>query len=591
MQSPTIHRKSYVDQVSGLFKSWTFFAATVVALLAYSPLLFEFFAARWRQPHYQHFPFVLGAFGWLLWTRLASAEPRSELGGRFAGWRVSLVAGLAWLTLARATTANSPWLAYFSLILLVAALFIYLTQFVRVAGLWGIWLLLWLVLPLPLNRDQQLIESLQRLSSRASSFVLDACGVTHLMDGNALLLPGKQFFVDEACSGIVSVLSIVACAVIYGVWKRRTPLHIAALAVAGIGWAVVMNTFRISIIAIAYYYWDIDWSKGTPHELLSLCIFTVTFLMLISTDVLLEVCLAPIKLAWEQQASDAIPFGSSLVRLWDNVFSPRGDRAEWAGEVITMHRPANVTATPRQLSAAKLLIPLAAFALLGAWQFTLSEKSVAQVESLPTATEVLVERALACDADFLPSKFAGLQRGQFLPQERTRDDALGNFSRAYAYRNSGDEHFLVSFDFPYRGGWHELTVCYRGIGWRLEDRRSNEANSMHGCSFWPHMEADFSKSDGSFAFLAACAFDEMGQPIDLPSYSFAEDAWRVLSARRDKLEPRVAFQVQVWSTAPRPFDDQQRATARALLFGARDRFRQQISAPVAVTTSGDVEVQ
>ena len=150
--------------------------------------------------------------------------------------------------------------------------------------LWGVWLLPWLVVPLPFGRDQMLITMLQRGSSQVSSIVLDWFRVPHLMEGNTLILPDKQFFVDEACSGIVSVMSIIACAVIYGVWRNRPPLHLVLLASAGVGWATLMNVVRISVIAIAYHWSGVDWSSGTPHEILGLLIFLITFVALVSTD-------------------------------------------------------------------------------------------------------------------------------------------------------------------------------------------------------------------------------------------------------------------------------------------------------------------
>ena len=154
---------------------------------------------------------------------------------------------------------------------------------------------MWLLVPLPFNLDTQVILKLQSLSSRISSNILDMWGVLHLMAGNTLQLPDKQFFVDEACSGIVSVMSVIACGLIWAVWQNRSLPHMGLLILCGIGWAVSLNVARICIITFSHAWWQIDLSSGTPHEILGLCLFVVTFVALISTDKVLEFVLQPIE--------------------------------------------------------------------------------------------------------------------------------------------------------------------------------------------------------------------------------------------------------------------------------------------------------
>ena len=216
-------------------------------------------------------------------------------------------------------SGNSPWLAIVSAILLVASRFVRVSAAWRVEYLWGIWAMLLLLVPLPLNRDQLLINRLQHISSRLSSFFLDWLGVHHLMDGNTLRLPDKEFFVDEACSGIVSVMSVIACAVIYGIWRNRPPMHVILLAVAGVAWATLMNVARITTIAVAFAWWGVDWSSGTPHETLGLIVFTITFLALVSTDYLLVALLAPIVKDADDAVGSPIQYGAKVVGWWDRL--------------------------------------------------------------------------------------------------------------------------------------------------------------------------------------------------------------------------------------------------------------------------------
>lgn len=572
----------------GGWSRWAAVGAPAAAVLgaAYGPLLVEFFTSLWTREYYQHFPFVLAAFAWLMGTRCWSAAPLEAPASSSRRGAAIALAALAWGLLALAYLAPSPWLAYLSFILLAAGFVTAFGLWRSTDGLWGAWVLLWLVLPPPLNRDQALVTTLQRISSQASSFVLDAVGVNHLMEGNTLQLPGKQLFVDEACSGIISVTSIIACAVIYGVWRRHRAVHIVALAAAGVGWATLMNTLRISLIAIAYDQWGVDWTAGAPHEILSLCVFLATFLALISTDVLLTGMLAPIAETWDADHAEPVRFGGWLVALWDKVqgAAPADEPVEenagkWCGRQST---PA-IGGARIALFAGALL----AFAALPSWHVLAGGSAADSADSLLSTEEVqaCIDRALACDANSLPQRLGETERVEFAAHERPRDDLMGAYSRSYVYRDPRGRTYMVSCDFPYEGGWHELTVCYRGVGWELDNRTVVKDLEAKPGPPWQRMEASFSKPAGVRAFLTVCAFDESGHPIDLPTMSLVDDAWNALTQRRE-VNHQIAFQVQVWTTAGEPIGEHERQIARELLLDARQRFHQFIAPPLAAARGG-----
>ena len=89
------------------------------------------------------------------------------------------------------------------------------------------------------------------------------------MSGTVLQLQGRDFFVDEACSGIVSVMSVIAVGAIWVVWTNRTLLHAVLLLMLGVMWAVLMNVARITAIAIAHDRWQYDLSTGWQHDALT----------------------------------------------------------------------------------------------------------------------------------------------------------------------------------------------------------------------------------------------------------------------------------------------------------------------------------
>jgi exosortase len=555
---------------------WALVVASVAIFgTAYVPLLVEFFDGLWRRPHYQFFPFVLAAFGWLFWRRLSRAVPREANYVHERSALVVLLWGAAWAILALGIVAGSPWLTLFSAILLVAGLIARVSARWQVTYLWGIWALLWLIVPIPLNQDQPLVTALQLGSSRLSSFVLDWVGVPHLMDGNTLLLADRQFFVDEACSGIVSLMSVIACAVIYGVWQNRSPLHVVLLALCGMGWATLLNVVRISAIAIAHARAGVDWSTGAAHEVLGLVIFAIVFGALVSTDYLLLGLLAPISERYESTHGKLPNFGRSLVAWWDRICTlgaPQPAEMNEMDETMTQPGPSVWH------SFAFGIVPLAAFGLLAALQLT---------EPLWGATDVRmdvnIERALAIEANDLPPQLDEVTRASFKEEERTRDDVFGHYSRLFEYQDGRENSYLVSCDFPFGPDWHELTSCYRGTGWELTDRRvvPDPHAASSGEARWDYVEAHFKRRDGTVALLLYCVFDAAGDAINPPSDSIWDVLLQMLKKRSSRHDERTLYQFQVLTSAPETIHPAQRQAAEKLILSARERMRKTITGPAA----------
>lgn len=548
-----------------------FAAATVAVLgLAYGPMTLTFFAQQWAKPHYQYFPFVLGAFVWLMWRNSKMAQPRAIKYRRLNYFGLITLAAIAWALLALAYLANSPWLAVISAILLAASCFLRVSSEWRVGYLWGIWAILWLVIPPPLNRDQQLINWLQHLSSRLSSVLLDWFGVEHLMEGNTLLLPDKQLFVDEACSGIVSVLSIIACAVIYGVWRNRPPIHVILLALAGICWATLMNVVRITVIAIAFDWWRVDWSTGTSHELLGLMIFSLIFLAVASTDYLLLGLLAPIATRNGEPLGEPLNYGAKLVAVWDWL-------QQWGTPRLSPIETKSATAAhPSREIGSRLtfgLVGLFAFASLGGAQIVI-DRLFAPTLAL---SEHGVDRALTLDHNLLATPIAGLQQINFKRQERELTNTFGQYSRIYEFQDDKGARYLVSCDFPFGPEWHDLTVCYAGVGWDLAAVPKTCSSAARNQESWDYVEASFIKQDGSAADLVYCVFDENGRTLDPPTHSIINDIWLTLGKQYRLTRTERLFQIQVFTIATGKIREEQRVTARDLLLRAREQFREFIA--------------
>ncbi len=220
------------------------------------------------------------------------------------------------VTFAAAFWLNSPWLGYLSFVsslLLLGR---------NVPNLASSILLLLILLPLPFSFDSEVVHSLQRISSRGASSLMDAVGIRHLMAGNVLEVADRRFFVEEACSGIGSVFLLLSSAAVYAAWKQLRLIVTVPLLCAAVGWAVAANTFRIFVVAWAHVERGIDLSAGIYHDGLGSLTYLLALLLLILTEQFLLFIFDPIS----NIASDDRDFFSAsevisgeMTTLWNRI--------------------------------------------------------------------------------------------------------------------------------------------------------------------------------------------------------------------------------------------------------------------------------
>jgi len=497
--------------------------------LGYTPLLLLHFSYLWTQPQYQYFPFVLAAIAYLGWSRRGVSAPEAII--HVTSSRLFLVGvALSWAVLAAATFLISPWLGASSAVLLLLAVAIVAGTSGVLPTARGIWALSLLILPLPLGFDGRMVQRLQQLSSRLSSSALDSIGVLHVMDGNVLRLPGKDLFVDEACSGIVSVLSVVAMVGIYCVWKTRPATHSVILITLAVGWAVVMNVLRISTIAIGNAWFNIDLSTGWLHEAISLLTFLLVTLCVFSTDVLVTLLLSPI---------DSPVFSRDVNRL-NRLFNGLGQvtkSTKWGEECA----PRKFECLPRVMPwkmATYVSVPFVLLGVLQASPFLIAQQ---QARDGIAATE----SAHRVGKGDLVKLAEGWRVRDVSRVNRSQNASEGHYSTTFTIvRDKSEVSCKLSLDYPFIFGWHYLTSCYTLSGWICQ---SEVVIVPHNDSNWGYTKVFYRNSSGADAILFYSLFDAEGNGVAPPDGTLARQLWQRMGKTKVLSTRPTYFQVQLFT--------------------------------------------
>jgi exosortase len=269
--------KNPSEAVLGKITWLTALSLGTLVVIMYAPVFASLARQWWNDPNYGHGFFVPVFAGYILWSERARWRALPFRPNNF-GFAIMLFAiGLRILGMLGAEL----FMTRLSLLILLSGLVMFLagSEVLRSIS-FPIGYLLFMI-PLPAIVYYQMTLPLQLWASRLAATGLVALGIHTVRQGNLLFLPNCTLNVVEACSGIRSLLSLLAAVVAYGylaeasVWKR------IALAAASIPIAIAINGLRLVATGALSYFFGPSVDSGMVHLALGLCSFTLAFLSIL----------------------------------------------------------------------------------------------------------------------------------------------------------------------------------------------------------------------------------------------------------------------------------------------------------------------
>lgn len=486
--------------------------------------LVMYIRAGMNQDHFQYLPFLYASIGYLFHQRWDGIVrlPQRVLS------RLFLAAGLA--TMLAAALLGSTWLAGISFALNLTS---FLSSNKERSGLPLTYLAVVLLLSvrLPLARTAAIVTRLQITVTEMSANVLDGLGVPNATEGTLIQLPSKDLLVAEACSGIQSLFTILFFALLLIAYHRRKCIYGALLITMAVFIAIFGNAVRILAIAIAEYLFRFDLSVGWVHSVLGYVALAFAAALLIACDDLLS-CLVP-------------KLHSIGISRW---------RKRWPAFRRDAPGLAPVTSSVLKHRAATgvlILFPVCGLAMIG-HVLMRSSRPRASFDEHGIFVNQDTSRGIISSVGMQPVAHSEVRNGT-----ASEDDRLGKNADVFQCRLMGVPGQLVVSQ-PYVG-WHELTYCYRAIGWSMSKRLAyfsepdeppviyatfvNE-NSQHGLLAFTGLNADgtvpqtyggMSRVERWFSPFISIALDD---PTETEG------------------EPQTAM-VQYWSVTDQPMSDSQ----------------------------------
>ncbi len=112
----------------------------------------------------------------------------------------------------------------------------------------------------------------------------------------------------------------------------------------------------------------------------------------------------------------------------------------------------------------------------------------------------------------LPETIGGWTQTKFEKEERGWESSFGRRSSIWNYQQSG-QVARVSLDY-YFENWHDLMICYIGIGWDIQERKLEPPESVDDP--WHTVSLFMTDKSGNKALLCYTLFTIDGQPLESP---------------------------------------------------------------------------
>jgi exosortase len=238
----------------------------------------------YRDDNYSHgflVPIIAGYFLYLRWDELkATRVTPSNLGLAVIFLALALLT-VAWLGMEYFTLRSS-------LVVLIAGMVLYFfgTDVFKSARLPILYL--FFMVPLPYIVYDLIAFPLKLFVSKSSVWFLKMIGIAVAREGNIIMFPTTTLEVADACSGIRSLVSLLALAVAYAFFINISPLKRWIIILSAIPIAILTNAMRVIGTGILAQYWGARAAEGFFHEFAGLAVFALAMGMLVGLGALLK---------------------------------------------------------------------------------------------------------------------------------------------------------------------------------------------------------------------------------------------------------------------------------------------------------------
>ena len=144
------------------------------------------------------------------------------------------------------------------------------------------------MIPIPSILMDRITFPMQLFASKVAANTLYLIGIPVLREGNVMLLANTSLEVAEACSGIRSLISLLALSIVFAYLSHKETWKRILLVLSTFPIAIIANAARVSGTGILAHYYGDSVAQGFFHGFSGWILFVVAFVCLFGVGTFLS---------------------------------------------------------------------------------------------------------------------------------------------------------------------------------------------------------------------------------------------------------------------------------------------------------------
>ena len=256
----------------------------MIIAAVYHQIISDMVSDWYRDENYSHGFLVPLIAGWFLWERREKLKEvvvaPSNIG--------LLVIFYSMLQLLIAWLGSEYFTMRSSLIILLAGMVLFWFGKAALKALaLPIGYLIFMV-PIPYIIYDSVAFPLKLFVTKFSVAFLKLIGVVVVREGNIIMFPTTTLEVADACSGIRSLMSLLALGVAYAFFSQDSSLKRLIVILSAIPIAILTNALRVIVTGILAQWWGSRAAEGFFHEFAGMVVFVLAMALLILVGAVLR---------------------------------------------------------------------------------------------------------------------------------------------------------------------------------------------------------------------------------------------------------------------------------------------------------------
>jgi exosortase len=252
-------------------------------LLLSIPILGDLLRDWYRDGNYSHGFFIIPISIFLFYRKRHDIN----LPAKTSAWGMVLfVAGCVALIFGYA--ASEYFTTRFGLVMILTGFAWYYLGADNFRKVWFAFFFLVFMIPVPAIIYHAATIPMQLFATKVTTGLLQIIGIPVVRNGNIINLPDYSLEVVEACSGLRSLVTLMALAALYAYFRLPGKVLPVLLFIAAVPIAIATNVFRVFTAAFGAYAISRELAEDFIHEVSGLLVFfTALIIMVILGNILI----------------------------------------------------------------------------------------------------------------------------------------------------------------------------------------------------------------------------------------------------------------------------------------------------------------